>query len=243
MTRLRIVAAAALGLLAAPSQAAFLITNGGFESNLTGWTVVDQAQGSGSWYSQTGTASPLNGFAVPAPPQGTRAAMTDQFGPGSHVLYQDFVVPVGVTSATLSFQRFIQNFGGLFANGSNLDYNTFPNQQARVDIVLATANPFSVAAGDVLQNVFQTNPGDPLTSGYTTVTANLTPLLASRGGQTLRLRFAEVDNQGNFNFGVDTVSLEAVTASPVPAPPAAALALMGLLSAGGLARFRRRVAA
>src|SRR5256885_15667511 len=64
-----------------------LITNGGFEAgggSLAGWTVTDQTGGSGSWYLQSGTVSPLNGFPVSAPPQATHAAMTGQRGPGSH---------------------------------------------------------------------------------------------------------------------------------------------------------------
>lgn len=151
--------------------------------------------------------------------------MTDQFSPGSHVLYQDFVVPVGVSSATLTFERFVQN-AATFVNGAQgLDFTGAPNQQARVDILLASASPFSVTAGDVLQNVFQTNPGDPAMSGYTTVSADLTSVFASRGGQTLRLRFAEVDNQLFFNFGVDNVSLNV---NAVPAPSGLLLVLTGL---------------
>jgi hypothetical protein len=33
------------------ASAAPLLANGGFESGLTGWTVVDQTAGSGSWFS------------------------------------------------------------------------------------------------------------------------------------------------------------------------------------------------
>ena len=33
--------------------------------------------------------------------------MTDAEGPGSHVLYQDFVIPVGTVSGILSFDVFI----------------------------------------------------------------------------------------------------------------------------------------
>ena len=60
-----------------PAQAANLITNGDFETGLSGWTVVDEASGSGSWYSQSGTGSPTNNSPVSAPFSGTFAAMTD----------------------------------------------------------------------------------------------------------------------------------------------------------------------
>jgi len=48
----------------------------------------------GSFFSQSGSVSPINGDPVP-PPEGTKAAMTDAQGPGSHVLYQDFVATPG----------------------------------------------------------------------------------------------------------------------------------------------------
>ena len=63
--------------------------------------------------------------------------------------------------------------------------------------------PFRVMASDVLLTLFQTNPGDPLTSGYTSFSADLTALLNANLGQTQRLRFAETDNQFTFQLGVD----------------------------------------
>lgn len=190
------------------------VTNGGFETNggagtntFTGWTVVDQANGSGSWFVQTGTGSPQNAFTVPAPTEGAFAAMTDQGGPGSHVLYQDVAVPAG--GGTLNFDLFISNQGAVFASPATLDFNVSPNQQFRVDIMSTTAGDFDVGTG-VLANVFQTNPSDPLTNGgYVTVSFDM----GAFAGQTVRLRFAEVDNQGFFNAGIDNVR--------IVAPPAA----------------------
>src|SRR5262249_29192925 len=150
---------------------------------------------------QSGTSSPVNAFVVPAPPQGTFAAMTDAAGPGTHLLYQDFLVPVVVPTAFVSFRLYVNNHGASFFSPSSLDFSTPTlNQQARVDIVTTAANPFSVAAVDVLQNLYQTHPGDPLESGYTNFVINLTPLLQSHTGQTLRLRFAEADNLASFNL-------------------------------------------
>src|SRR5262249_52027099 len=163
-----------------------------------------------NWFIQTGTVSPISGFPVPPPPGPPNAAMTDQGGPGSHVLYQDFTVPFGVTGASLTFDRFIGNRDGGFFTPDTLDFSVSPNQQARVDLITTTANPFSVAPGDVLLNVFRTQPGDPLVSGYTTQVTDLTAFLQAHEGQTLRLRFAEVDNQLFFQFGVDRVNLDVV---------------------------------
>jgi hypothetical protein len=164
--------------------------------------------------------------------------MTDAAGPGSHVLYQDFVVSGPVAPLTLiAFDLFIGNRAIDFFTAGDLDFSTpLLNQQARVDILTGGSDPFSVAPGDVLMNLFQTAPGDPLVSGYTSHSADVTALLNARVGETLRLRFAEVDNVFTFQFGVDNVSLQASTST---VPETGTLALLGL----GLARLvasRRR---
>src|SRR5688572_13540257 len=79
------------GVLSFQAQAD-LISNGGFESGFSDWTRVDQVGSDGTFHLQSGTASPVNGDAVPAPPGGSTAAMTDAQGPGAHVLYQIFTV-------------------------------------------------------------------------------------------------------------------------------------------------------
>jgi hypothetical protein len=195
---------------------------------LLGWNRLDQVGSEGSFFAQSGTTSPVNGTPVPAPPGGVIAAMSDALGPGTHLLYQDFVVPTtGNLGGILSFSLFIGNGADRFAvptNPPTLDFSTPAlNQQARVDILRASADPFSVAPGDVLFNAFQTRPGDPLVSGYNNFAVDVSALLLSQVGQTLRLRFAEVDNIAPFQFGVDNVSLEA---APVPEP--AGLTLMGI---------------
>jgi len=232
----RLVAAAAIG---ATTQAnAQSITNGGFESGMTGWHLADQLGSDGTFLSQSGAASPLNAFTVPTPPEGTHAAMTDSAAGGSHALYQDFTVPAGVTGATLRFSLFLNNGAETYFNPTTLDWagtNTNGtlnlNQQARVDVITTAGDVFSVAAADILMNLFATTSSTPAVMGYTPFELDLTALLQAHAGETLRLRFAEVDNVNFFNLGVDNVSL-----TIVPTPPAgvAALALLG-----GLARRRR----
>jgi len=191
----------------APLQAG-LISNGGFESGLTGWTTADQVGSDGRFFSQTGTLSPVNGFDVPAPPEGTRAAMSDAGAGGSHVLYQDFLVPTMVPGASVNFSLFINNGAAAFFTPATLDFATPTlNQQARVDILNLTS--------DVLLNLYQTQPGDPLVSGYTPIVRDVTTLLQAHAGETLRLRFAEVDNVSFFNLGVDAVDIN-VNAIPEP---------------------------
>lgn len=202
---------------------AAIINNGGFESGLANWTVVNQVGGDGTFSVQTGTTSPIFGDIVPAPPEGTRAAMSDAGGPGSHVLYQEFVVPTttpGQNGFTFRASIFVGNRADRFATPASLQFD-LPNagaagfnQRARIDITLAGAtNPFTMTAGDIVTTIYETNVGDPLVSGYNSLTFDLSNALLPRIGQTLRLRIAEVDNLSPFQFGIDQIDI-----SPVPEP-------------------------
>jgi hypothetical protein len=205
-TRLRllilVVGVAVLGAVPAVSTAATVV-NGGFETgNFAGWTVVNQPGGSGDWFVYTGTTSPLSGFTIAPPPEGTFAAVTDQGGPGSHVLYQDVALEAGFAH-TLSFELYYENRAGVFASPATLDFSGGANQQYRVDVLRPSAPATSVAPGDVLATIFQTNPGDPFSLAPTPITFDLTPF----AGTTVRIRFAEVDNQLFFQASVDGVAI------------------------------------
>jgi len=222
-----------------PAHAANIL-NGGFELGFSGWTRADQLGSEGTFALQTGTTSPVNLNPVPAPPQGLTAAMTDAQGPGSHVLYQDFTVTGVAGPTTLNFSLFIGNRDTAFFTPSTLDFSTPAlNQRARVDILAGGTDPFSIAASDVLLTAYQTLPGDALVSGYTNFSVDVAALLNAHIGETLRLRFAEVDNVSIFQFGVDNVSF--ATPAAVPEPSSGILVMGGLV---GLALFagRRRIA-
>ncbi len=227
---------ALLGALV-PAQAGQLVTNGGFEAGFTGWTRADALGSDGTFVIQSGTASPVNGDTVPAPPGGSNAAMSDAGGPGSHVLYQTLTLPgLMVTSATLSFDLFIGNRGGLFATppSGTLDFgiNGF-NQQLRVDLMVDGSGAFSVAGADILQNLYQSKAGDAAVTGYSTITLDLTSLVNSNLGKNILFRVAEVDNFAPLQVGVDNVSL-----TTTPEPSSVVMALSAALL--GLSRLRRR---
>jgi len=231
-----LMAIAVTTLLVSSAQSQIvLIGNGGFEAGLASWSRADQLGSNGTFALQSGTTSPVNGTTVPAPPGGTHAAMTDAQGPGSHVMYQDFVVPATpVLSAQLQFSVFIGNRATAFFIPSppSLDFSTPTlNQQARIDILNGGTDPFSVSAIDVLATAYQTTTADPLVSGYNTLTVDLTSLFAANAGHMLRLRFAEIDNVFTFQMGVDNVNL---TVTPVPEPSALILS-----SIGGAVLWRR----
>jgi hypothetical protein len=202
---------ASLVLLVPGAAGAATVVNGGFESgDLTGWSQSNNpSEDAGRWFAYTGTESPLNPGTVQAPPEGSFAAISDQLGPGVHVLYQDIVVePANTQQLTML-----------------LYYNSVPletpepdtlsigvsNQQYRVDLVRPSAPIESVDPADVLAPIFGTKTGDPEDQAPFRRTIDL----ALFGGQTVRLRFAEAHNNGPMRAGVDSV---AILGDP-PLPP------------------------
>ena len=235
-------------LAALPASATPVLINGGFEAPFaTGWNLDEQLGGGGSFFLQTGTTSPLGAFTVAAPSQGNWAAMSDSDGnPGAHVLYQDFTA--SGSSVRLKFDLYLGNRATdldgnlLFVSPSALDFNGVLNQQARVDILSVNPNPFDTTS--VLLNLIQTMPGDAPPDGYVRYDIDVSALMLAQAGQTLRLRFAEVDNLGEFQMGVDNVRFEAA-GNPVPEPGGWALAGLALaaLALSTTVGRRRRAAA
>ena len=209
---LALVSLLALGITQS-AKASQLITNGNFETgNFAGWSEFDQAGGSGSWFISTpGAATPVSGFATaPNGSGGSFYAVSDQTGPGCHVLLQSFTIPAGATSVTLSFQMFVNNqFGAPIVNPAGLDYTAVPNEHGRVDILSSSATPFDTGAG-VVANLYLGSDAGPNPNPYTSYVFSLSSLAAG----TYQLRFAEVDNQFFFHEGVDNVSITATTGAP-----------------------------
>lgn len=236
----RISAALGSVVLLASAGPPEVIVNGGFETgDLTGWTVVNQAGGQGDWRNQIGELSPISRTAVSNPPVGTYAAMADQSGggAGSHVLYQDFVVPSHLAVAILGFQLYLNNHAPDFAvpDPPSLDFTGGPSQQVRVDLLRGGADPFSVSPDNVVVGLFETVQGRPSGPSYDAFNFDLTDRLRPLAGQMLRLRFAEVNNQGGLQFGVDGVFF---SGSALPEP--ATIVLIAPAIAVGLVLVVRR---
>jgi hypothetical protein len=184
-------------------SAADRVPNSGFESgDFSRWTTANKPGGIGNWFVYSGTRGPKTGFTIAAPPQGKFAATTDQGGAGSHILYRDIHLKRNM-KYELSFYLYYSNFADRFSTPNTLSYKVDRNQQYRVDLLKPSANPFSVNNKAILRTLFQTEVGDPNQLAPKLLTFNLTPF----AGKTVRLRFAEVDNQLFFLASVDRVRL------------------------------------
>jgi hypothetical protein len=190
-----------------------LIQNGGFETgNFTGWSPNVQAGSSGNLYAASGTTTPLSSHTTVGPDSGTFYAVTDQTGGGAYSLTQSFTVTPGATSVILSFDLFANDYAGVVTTGA-LNSTSGPREFATADLLTGTANPFSTAAGDVLQNFY--TGADNLAANpnpYTAYSFDITGLVSAGG--TFQIRFGEADNQGYFTMGVDNVSVLETTPEP-----------------------------
>ncbi len=213
-----------IAVMSQPALAA-TVTNGSFETgDFTGWTVTPQTESAGTWTVATGTSSPLSEHPTPAASCDSHQAVYDQTEESSAVLIQDLTLEAGETH-TLSFTHWYVNYDSsgpaseglhpavdatpIWGSPDSLDFNfDGTNQQYRVDILKAGADPFSVAPADVLKTIFQTQPGDPGSLDPTPVTVDLSAF----AGQSVQLRFAAVDNDDYLNVGVDCVAL---TSTPI----------------------------
>jgi hypothetical protein len=198
--RLLLTAMVATAALAVPATAsAATVVNGDFETGtLAGWQLFNRSSGEDpagqdSWYVYSGTKPPGAGGieSVVPPPAGNFAAVTSQGGPGLHILYQDVALEPYYTHQ-LSLIAYYRSAAPLITpDPETFGTDTTPNQQYRIDVINPAAPIDTVNPADILATVFATKTGDPQELGPTTFTADLTPF----GGQTVRLRFAEADNQ------------------------------------------------
>jgi len=165
------------------------IANGDFEAgSFSDWTVMNT--GSGNFVINDGTFDP-SGPANPQPPMnGSFDIVSNQGGPGLHLISQLVTVPTGVTQANISWLDRIQNFAGGFSD---------PNQEFRVMLLDAAMAP--------IQEIFSTNPGDPnIQLGPNARNFDVTALLQTLEGTQVYLSLEERDNLGNFNVSLDDVS-------------------------------------
>jgi hypothetical protein len=220
--------AAAIGL-AAPALANNLLVNGGFETgDFTGWSASSQTP-AGQFFvvPNNGDTGPRSGLPYAFNPAGGNFfALSDQGNPSSTALTQSFTLSSTAT-VQVSFDFFANNWdGGPYNNGR--DVNTTPNQNAEVDILTGAADPFTNSGSDIVATLW--GPGGdpiPIFSANPNPWVTYTSALSLAAG-TYQIRFAETDNQGNFNIGVDNVSIS----TAIPEPSTWALLALGFAGLG-----------
>jgi hypothetical protein len=224
--RLRAIVSATLGILAivfgacggtrnaaeadASTEAPARAENWNFEAgDFSGWRTT--GAGSGAWHVYRDGATPPDPtdsdpnfpFAVPDPPEGRFAAVTDMSGPGRRILYRDVELS---GRQRLRLTVFYDNdVVGKFSTPRTLEFEgRGPNQQFRIDVMDPSAPIDAMSRRAVLATVFRTAAGDPARIGPTTKTFDL----SRWAGRTIRLRFAQIDNRGPLRAGIDDVRLE-----------------------------------
>jgi hypothetical protein len=172
--------------------------NGGFESgDFSRWQ--RNSLGAGNWQIYSGP-----GFqGLSPPPRGDFAAQTVQNNPSSNVLYRDLRLKRNVRYR-LTMQVYYVNTVNRFFTPNSLRHTGASNQQYRIDLMKPNSPLRSLKPKHVLTNIFRTRVGDPLTMTPNPVSENLSRF----AGRTVRLRFAEVDNEGPFAAGIDAVTLK-----------------------------------
>ncbi|MDY6784401.1 MAG: PEP-CTERM sorting domain-containing protein [Cyanobacteriota bacterium] len=203
------------------------VVNGGFNSDLSGWTVVNQPGSFGSWFQTAGGTSVLGFNPILAPSEGTGYAHSAQTGSTSQVLFQDITLEAGFDHV-LSFDWFAQNWARIFADAGTLNRNVRPNQHFRVDLVSTGFTDWfgpNSSAG-VLANILAPVAEPAPVSAWNDLSFDLTPW----AGQTVRLAFRQVDNQFFFNAAVDDVKIASTPSTIVPEPSS----MVGLLALGAL---------
>jgi hypothetical protein len=184
-----------------------LLINPSFEDGLNGWTVLYETGSDGDVFTYSGSiGAPYSGSFTP--PSGDHAVLTDQGGPTTSVLYQDFDVPSVVNNASISFYYAVWNGADNWVIGPNLEYAGPDNQFATIDIMNTVADPLSIASIDgILVNLYTSQVTDPLFSDYKKLTFDITSYLQDCLGQTMRFRVAQVDNLNPLLVGLDDVIL------------------------------------
>jgi hypothetical protein len=213
---LRILASLAILLFAFGSaRADQLITNGGFESGLTGWTAT--STGDGNFTANSGTTTPLTFNATVGANSGSFYALSDDFsGSQTQKLTQSFTTGT-FTTATLSFEMFVNDIQG----------GDFGSSGPGGEVSLLTSGGVLIAVLNGPVDTFENPMGVP--NPYIFYSDDLSGLLSAN--TTYELQFTSTDSTALINVGIDDVSLVTSSATPpVPEPGTFSLfAISGLL--------------
>jgi hypothetical protein len=205
---------AAFGVSSLALAAPVNVPNGGFEEdNFSRWDRFQR--GGGDWQIYPDNTRGL-GAVAPGPPQGQRAALLTQGGPGVNILHRVLKLKDDAVNK-MKFKLFYDNSANRFFTPNNFRFGggggmvpvrrgpspPKPNQQLRVDLMDPGAKIKSLKDRHILATLLWTRGDDRLRRPYRTVKANMKKL--DIGAKRVRLRIAEVDNRGEFFVGVDAL--------------------------------------
>ncbi|MES1910354.1 MAG: hypothetical protein MHM6MM_002961 [Cercozoa sp. M6MM] len=179
------------------------------------WQTATSAGNNNDFYvAVPGTNVPVSGSPIPAAPS-TRAVVTDQGGPGRQVILHPFRFEKSCSCPTIqvTYDRYVLNLNGAFHTGPLDHQNGTPAQYSRVDIlgdIGGLSSVYTTAAAELVA-VLEQHTAD--IAAWSTVSFNVA--LPASGSYSIR--FAEVDNQLFYHFGVDNVKINC--APPAPRPP------------------------
>lgn len=174
-----------------------LLTNGGFENGLTGWTVVNSTNPFRAWQSTVGGTT--TDYHTSSPQEGTRSAWNGVAGnvpTGTYTLTQQFTIPPGTPApATITWKHRFQ-----LDNASLC--TTCGTAFFRVQILNSS--------GTALQTLYIRNVGSGqiVDTGWLTQTFSLNAYI----GQTIQIRFENQVTQTYAGPGmaeIDAVSVQA----------------------------------
>jgi len=191
-----------------------LITNGGFETgDFTGWTRT--ATGDGTWNINDGNFDPRGPTGTNSPISGSFDAVADQTTIGKRTLSQTFTVPSNIETAVISWKDRI------FNDASSFPFID-PIQEVRVQLVKSD--------GTLLSKIFSPEPADPsIQVGPNSRSFDITTLLQSLEGQSIKLIIEEESDKGFLNYYVDDVSILVTIDTTSPSQPVNLLPTDGLV--------------
>jgi hypothetical protein len=212
------------------AQTTNVVTNGSFESGITGWTVAkDLTSPAGTCgfnvTTAPGTETTTSTVTPFAASDGVNFALggatQTAFGQFSCTIYQDVVIPANAATATLIFDGGVMYNGGKATGNAALFWGLYPAGPVPGYLTAKTRTFGSppqyepASSNNALQHF-----------SYASVN------VAGVAGQTLRLAFIDATDSttGNVVVGLDNVQLLITLA---PAPPVPTLGVWGMLGLGG----------
>lgn len=207
---LPLLAAIVATLIIGTAQAgAATVVNGDFEAGTSGWTILQDAGGAGSWTTYNGTK--IDDYVVPASHGNTATSFQDYISDA--VIYQDVALEPG-HSHQLSLNFWVRNLVPLWLDSlpATFDVATAVGelQTARIDVIKGSADPLTTNSADILAPIYTPGPSSPTQQDWTPASADLSAF----AGQTVRIRTLFAVTEGSIVLGIDDFAITSKDITP-----------------------------